>query len=37
MQTGIIDSAGHIGGGAYGAAYWFLRVRPLLRAGRWKF
>lgn len=31
-----MDSAAHIGGAAYGAGYWLLRVRPLLRAGRWR-
>ncbi|KAI8366552.1 hypothetical protein BD560DRAFT_400664 [Blakeslea trispora] len=30
----MTDSAGHLGGVAYGAAYWFLRVRPMLRAGK---
>ncbi|ORY92361.1 hypothetical protein BCR43DRAFT_518334 [Syncephalastrum racemosum] len=37
LRTGIVDSAAHIGGAAYGAAYWFLRVKPLLKAGRWRF
>ncbi|ORZ22315.1 hypothetical protein BCR42DRAFT_166150 [Absidia repens] len=36
LNTGIVDSAAHIGGVSYGAAYWFLRVKPLLRAGRWR-
>lgn len=36
-QFGYFDSAAHLGGVAYGAGYWFLRVRPLLRAGRWRF
>ncbi|KAI8086996.1 uncharacterized protein B0P05DRAFT_533248 [Gilbertella persicaria] len=31
----LVDSAAHLGGAAYGAAYWFTRVRPMLRAGRW--
>ncbi|KAL0144601.1 hypothetical protein V8B55DRAFT_1454116 [Mucor lusitanicus] len=36
LEGGIVDSAAHIGGVAYGAGYWFLRVRPMLRAGRWR-
>ena len=36
IQSGIIDSAAHVGGAAYGLGYWFLRVRPLLKAGRWR-
>lgn len=36
LNSGIVDSAAHIGGAAYGAGYWLLRVRPLLRAGRWR-
>ncbi|KAI8331229.1 hypothetical protein BC941DRAFT_439379 [Chlamydoabsidia padenii] len=36
LNTGIVDSAAHIGGVSYGAAYWFMRVKPLLRAGRWR-
>ncbi|CAO3594998.1 unnamed protein product [Absidia cylindrospora] len=34
LNTGIVDSAAHIGGVSYGAAYWFLRVKPLLRAAK---
>ncbi|KAI7875195.1 rhomboid-domain-containing protein [Lichtheimia hyalospora FSU 10163] len=36
LKNEIVDSAAHLGGTAYGAAYWFLRVKPLLRAGRWR-
>ncbi|CAM0138541.1 unnamed protein product [Umbelopsis sp. WA50703] len=36
VTFGTIDSAGHIGGAMYGAGYWFLRVKPMLRAGRWR-
>ncbi|SAM02903.1 hypothetical protein [Absidia glauca] len=35
-KASLVDSAAHIGGATYGAAYWFLRVKPLLRAGRWR-
>ncbi|KAI9257549.1 hypothetical protein EDC94DRAFT_522345 [Helicostylum pulchrum] len=37
LSNGIIDSAGHIGGAMYGVGYWFLRVKPMLKAGRWRF
>ncbi|CAO3618065.1 unnamed protein product [Cunninghamella blakesleeana] len=37
LKSGIVDSAAHIGGVTYGACYWFLRVKPLIRAGRWRF
>ncbi|KAG2236848.1 hypothetical protein INT48_002661 [Thamnidium elegans] len=37
LSNSIIDSAGHIGGAAYGVGYWFLRVKPMLKAGRWRF
>ncbi|KAG9323332.1 hypothetical protein KVV02_004540 [Mortierella alpina] len=30
-QTGRFDSAGHLGGGLFGAAYYFTRLRPLIR------
>ncbi|KAG2219359.1 hypothetical protein INT45_011267 [Circinella minor] len=36
LKNEVVDSAAHIGGATYGAAYWFLRVRPLLKAGRWR-
>ncbi|KAI8142899.1 hypothetical protein BJV82DRAFT_612667 [Fennellomyces sp. T-0311] len=36
LKNEVVDSAAHIGGAAYGAAYWFLRVKPLLKAGRWR-
>ncbi|KAF8984564.1 hypothetical protein BGZ46_007677 [Entomortierella lignicola] len=31
VNTGRFDSAGHLGGGLFGAGYIFLRFRPLLR------
>ncbi|KAI9302578.1 hypothetical protein BJ944DRAFT_269746 [Cunninghamella echinulata] len=37
LKSGIVDSAAHIGGVFYGAAYWFLRVKPSIKAGRWRF
>ncbi|KAI9269800.1 hypothetical protein BY458DRAFT_184151 [Sporodiniella umbellata] len=37
LNNGRIDSAAHIGGAVYGVGYYFLRVRPLLKAGRWRF
>ncbi|KAG0310858.1 hypothetical protein BGZ99_010512 [Dissophora globulifera] len=30
-NTGRFDSAGHLGGGLFGAGYYFLRLRPLIR------
>ncbi|KAF9912624.1 hypothetical protein EC991_010050 [Linnemannia zychae] len=30
-NTGRFDSAGHLGGGLYGAAYYFTRLRPYIR------
>ncbi|KAF9947349.1 hypothetical protein BGZ72_010636 [Mortierella alpina] len=30
-NTGRFDSAGHLGGGLFGAAYYFTRLRPLIR------
>ncbi|RUS32816.1 LOW QUALITY PROTEIN: hypothetical protein BC938DRAFT_474171 [Jimgerdemannia flammicorona] len=36
LSPGRVDSASHIGGALYGLGYYFLRVRPLLRAGRWR-
>ncbi|KAG0231897.1 hypothetical protein BGW42_008564 [Actinomortierella wolfii] len=35
-NTGIFDSAGHLGGGLFGAAYYMHKVLPILRrTGRW--
>ncbi|KAF9308923.1 hypothetical protein BG003_010422 [Podila horticola] len=31
VNTGRFDSAGHLGGGMFGAAYYFTRLRPLMR------
>ncbi|KAF9411633.1 hypothetical protein BGZ94_001286, partial [Podila epigama] len=32
VNTGRFDSAGHLGGGLFGAAYYFTRLRPILRS-----
>ncbi|KAG0371208.1 hypothetical protein BGZ54_008948 [Gamsiella multidivaricata] len=31
VNTGRFDSAGHLGGGLFGAGYYFFKLRPLIR------